>query len=110
MNYSQGKGDHENWVVSEVEFSPDALGKSEAIMYLGNGYMGMRSATEEPYINETRNLFVNGTFNKAQENEVTELPNLADVTRIDIRVDGERFSLEFGETEKLHTTIKFKNS
>ena len=42
MNYSQGKGDYENWVVSEVEFSPDALGKSEAIMYLGNGYMGLQ--------------------------------------------------------------------
>ena len=98
MDYLQGKGIYENWIVSELEFSPYTLGKSEAIMYLGNGYMGMRSATEEPYINETRNLFVSGTFNKAQENEVTELPNLADVTRLDIRVDGERFSLEFGKT------------
>ena len=66
MNYSQGKGELENWLVSEVEFSPDTLGKCEAIMYLGNGYMGLRSATEEPYINETRNLFVSGTFNKAE--------------------------------------------
>ena len=110
MNYSQGKGDHENWVVAEVEFSPEALGKSEAIMYLGNGYMGMRSATEEPYIKETRNLFVSGTFNKAQENEVTELPNLADVTRLDIRIDGERFSLEFGETKNYIRQINLKTA
>ncbi|MFF2753018.1 glycoside hydrolase family 65 protein [Psychrobacillus sp. NPDC058041] len=98
INYSQGKGELENWIVSEVEFHPDTLGKSEAIMCLGNGYLGLRSAPEEPYRNERRNLFVNGTFNKAEENEVTELPNLADVTKIDIRVDGERFSLEFGKT------------
>ena len=110
MNYSQGKGDHENWIVSEVEFSPDALGKSEAIMYLGNGYMGLRSATEEPYIKETRNLFVSGTFNKAQENEVTELPNLADVTRLDIRIDGERFSLEFGETKNYIRQLNIKTA
>lgn len=110
MDYSQGKGIYENWIVSELEFSPDTLGKSEAIMYLGNGYMGMRSATEEPYINETRNLFVSGTFNKAQKNEVTELPNLADVTRLDIRVDGERFSLEFGETKNYTRQLNLKTA
>ena len=110
MNYSQGKGDLENWIVSEVDFHPDALGKSEAIMYLGNGYMGLRSATEEPYIKEKRNLFVSGTFNKAQENEVTELPNLADVTRLDIRVDGERFSLEFGETKDYIRQLNLKTA
>ena len=110
MHYSQGKGDLENWLVSEVKFSPDKLGKSEAIMYLGNGYMGLRSAAEEPYIKETRNLFVSGTFNKAQENEVTELPNLADVTRVDIRIDGERFSLEFGGTKDYIRQLNLKTA
>lgn len=110
INYSQGKGDLENWIVSEMEFNPDALGKCEAIMCLGNGYLGLRSATEEPYMRETRNLFVNGTFNKAEENEVTELPNLADVSKIDIRVDGERFSLEFGETRDYIRQINLKTA
>jgi hypothetical glycosyl hydrolase len=110
MDYKQGTGEFENWVVSETAFSSDFLGKCEAIMSLGNGYMGMRSATEEPYIQEKRNWFVNGTFNKAQANEVTELPNLADVTRIDIRVDGERFSLEFGETENYIRQLNLKTA
>ncbi|WP_172370000.1 glycoside hydrolase family 65 protein [Sporosarcina jiandibaonis] len=110
INYSQGKGDYENWVVSELAFLPDELGKSESIMYLGNGYMGMRSATEEPYIKETRNLFVSGTFNKAHENEVTELPNLADVTRLDIRVDGERLSLELGEMKNYIRQLNLKTA
>ncbi|QFF99154.1 glycoside hydrolase family 65 protein [Psychrobacillus glaciei] len=110
ISYSDGKEDLENWIVSELGFHPDTLGKSEAIMCLGNGYMGLRSATEEPYMKETRNLFVNGTFNKAQVNEVTELPNLADVTKIDIRIDGERFSLEFGEKKDYIRQINLKTA
>lgn len=110
MNYSVGQGDLENWLISEMVFEPDVLGKSEAIMYLGNGYMGLRSATEEPYMKEVRNLFVSGTFNKAEENEVTELSNLADVTRLDIRVDGERFSLEFGKTKDYIKQLNLKTA
>lgn len=98
LDYKKGKSDMKNWIISETVFSSDLLGKCEAIMYLGNGYLGVRSATEEPYIKETRNMFVNGTFNKAFENESTELPNIADITKLDIRVDGERFSLELGKT------------
>lgn len=110
LSYSHGKGELENWIVSEDEFQPDTLGKSEAIMYLGNGYMGLRSATEEPYMKEVRNLFLSGTFNKAGENEVTELPNLADVTRLDIRVDGDRFSLEFGKIKDYIKQLNIKTA
>ncbi|ANU22033.1 glycoside hydrolase family 65 protein [Planococcus donghaensis] len=110
INYSVGTGDLKNWIVAETDFSADVLGKSEAIMMLGNGYMGLRSATEEPYIQEKRNLFINGTFNKSQENEVTELPNAADFTQLDIRVDGERFSLEFGETNEYIKQLNLKTA
>ncbi|MDS9472467.1 glycoside hydrolase family 65 protein [Sporosarcina pasteurii] len=110
LDYSQGKGEFKNWIISEVDFSSNALGKCEAIMSLGNGYMGLRSVTEEPYIHETRNLFVSGTFNKAAENEVTELPNLADVTRLDIRIDGERFSLELGQTNNYVRQLNLKTA
>ncbi|GIP21942.1 glycoside hydrolase family 65 protein [Paenibacillus sp. J22TS3] len=97
LNYSKRVSDDlMQWVVAEEQFSTLTLGKCEAIMSLGNGYMGLRSATEEPYIGEKRNLFVNGTFNKFDEEEVTELPNAADLTRLDLRIDGERFSLEKG--------------
>lgn len=98
MNYTYGSGEFENWIVSEEGFSTKHLGKAEAIFTLGNGYMGLRSATEESYLDEQRNLLINGTFNKFSEVEVPELPNIADVTNIDFTVDGERFSLESGET------------
>src|SRR5690606_7976968 len=73
-----------------------------------NGYMGLRSSTEEPYLQEQRNFFINGTFNRSEQNEVTELPNLADIVRLDIRVDGERFSLEVGKTSDYVRQLNLK--
>lgn len=110
MDYSTGTGDLKDWIVADTAFSVDSLGKSEAVMMLGNGYMGLRSAAEEPYIREKRNLFINGTFNKSQENEVTELPNAADVTQLDIRVDGECFSLELGKTTEYIKALNLKTA
>lgn len=92
MDYSRVK----DWIIREDSFDADHLGKCEAIMSLGNGYMGLRSATEERYLGETRDMLVNGTFNKFDENEVTELPNAADVTAVELRIDGERFALDQG--------------
>lgn len=110
MNYNFGKGHLENWVVAEDSFDPKHLGKCEAIMYLGNGYMGVRSAAEEFYFGETRNTFISGTFNKFDEYEVTELPNAADVTSLDITVDGERFNLQFGHVEEYIRTLNLQTA
>ncbi len=95
MDYSKIK----EGIIRENTFDPEQLGKCEAIMSLGNGYLGVRSAAEEHYMQETRGAFVAGTFNKFDENEVTELPNAADMTAVDIFLDGERFSLADGVTE-----------
>ncbi|WP_281863914.1 glycoside hydrolase family 65 protein [Planomicrobium okeanokoites] len=110
MDYSIGKNNYENWILGDQDFSAFHLGKTETVMLLGNGYMGLRSAAEEPYLNEKRNLFINGTFNKADQNEVTELPNAADATRLDILIDGERFSLEFGETGDYSKQLNLKDA
>lgn len=93
MDYSAAK----DWVLAEKDFSTELLGKCEAIMCQGNGYMGLRCATEEPYLGEQRNLFVAGTFNKFDENEVTELPNAADVLNLTLRINGQRFDLTQGK-------------
>ena len=85
-----------DWIVSETDFDPAALGKVEANFCLGNGYLGLRSCTEERYLGETRDLLVAGTFNRFSEEEVTELPNAADVTNIELTLDGERFDLTQG--------------
>ena len=91
--------DHEHssgWILTERRFEPTALGKVEANFCLGNGYLGLRSATEEHYPGETRDLLVAGTFDRFSSEEVTELPNAADVTNIEITLDHERFDLTQG--------------
>lgn len=90
VNYSK----IDQWILSEDAPDGEHLGKCEAVMCLGNGYMGLRSATEERYLGETRNLLVNGTFDRFDESEVTELPNAADVTAVELWINGSRFSLD----------------
>jgi len=103
--------DKENaWEVYETAFEKDCQGKCEAVLSLGNGYMGVRSALEESYTGQTRNMFIAGTFNRFDENEVTELPNAADMTAIEIRIDGEQFSLETGETLNYKRWLNFKKA
>ncbi|MGL6166727.1 MAG: glycoside hydrolase family 65 protein [Fusobacteriaceae bacterium] len=108
MNYTKGKNELKNWIVSEDIFNTNHLGKCEAIMCLGNGYMGVRSSTEEKYLKETRDHFVSGTFNKFDENEVTELPNIADFTALDILLNGERLDLEKGEVKNYSRDLNLK--
>lgn len=97
------------WRIRETEFHNKALGKCEAVMSLGNGYLGLRSATEESYPGETRNCFVAGTFDKFDEYEVTELPNTADITQIEITLDGEEFHLDTGKIEAYNRELCLKS-
>nr|WP_289707198.1 glycosyl hydrolase family 65 protein [Enterocloster clostridioformis] len=86
----------DQWILAEDAPDLEHLGKCEAVMCLGNGYMGLRSAMDERYLGETRNLLINGTFDRFDESEVTELPNAADVTAVELWVNGVRFSLDQG--------------
>jgi len=108
MNYTFGQGEYKNWMVCESDFNPNFQGKCEATFVLGNGYMGIRSSTEETYVGQIRNTFVAGTFNKCDADEVTELPNAADVVGIDIYIDEELFSLEKGSFTDYKRTINLK--
>jgi len=104
MDYSNAK----DWIVAEDTFDSNLLGKCEAIMSLGNGYMGLRSATEEKYLNETRDLFVAGTFNKVKEYEVSELPNAADMIAIELWINDERFTLDQGNIGRYRRELNVK--
>lgn len=104
MDYSKAK----DWIIGEAKFDSRYLGKCEAIMCLGNGYMGIRSATEESYLGEKRGCFVAGTFNKFDENEVTELPNAADVINFPMEINGQRFTLEQGEVKEYYRRLNLK--
>ena len=110
MKYNLGKGDKENWIVTESRFEREFLGKCESIFALGNGYMGLRSAMEEGYDTETRNLFVAGSFNKFSDNEVTELPNVADVLWFELKINGEKFNLADGEIIAYERRLDLKDA
>jgi hypothetical glycosyl hydrolase len=104
MNYKKAK----NWIVEENKFDSAYLGKCEAIMSLGNGYLGIRSTTEERYLGEKRNYFVAGTFNKFDDNEVTELPNIADIVNFEIIINGQSFTLEKGTIKHYSRQLNIK--
>ena len=87
--YNLGQNDEKNFIIGEDSFDKQNLGKCETIMAQGNGYLGLRNSLEERYVNQTRGCFIAGTFNKFDENEVTELPNAADVVGIDMILDGQ---------------------
>ncbi|WP_297522682.1 glycosyl hydrolase family 65 protein [uncultured Clostridium sp.] len=109
MKYNTGVNKFENWILSENEFSSDKLAKSESVMSLGNGYMGVRSSTEERYIFEERGIFVAGVFNRFDKLETSELVNFPDLVGIDMRVDGESVSLEFGEILSYEKSLNLKS-
>lgn len=108
LKYVSDNHDLQNWVFSETEFDTRFLGKCESVMCLGNGYLGLRSCIEEHYLGETRNLFIAGTFNRFDKNEVTELPNCADVTGIELEINGFPINLEKGKTENYSRTLNLK--
>ncbi len=108
MRYDLGQGENKNWLIEEKAFDPRYLGKCEAIFCQGNGYLGQRAALEEGYVGETRDLLVTGTFNKAGENEVTELPNLPDLTKLTLFINGRRMAMEQGNTTGYSRVLDLK--
>ncbi|WP_162000147.1 glycoside hydrolase family 65 protein [Companilactobacillus halodurans] len=84
------------------------LSKYESLMFQGNGYLGIRGALEERYLNEKRDMFVMGSFDKFQD-EATELPNLPDIVNMEIQVDGKLLSLNHGIVTNYSRGLNLKN-
>lgn len=103
MNYK--KGNKRGWIIEESKFVDHFTGKCESIFTQGNGYLGLRNSLEEQYLHTIRGMFVTGTFNKASKDEVTELPNISDIVNMEIELNGERFSLNGGNTAEYSRTL-----
>lgn len=104
LNYNKANA----WIIEENEFDHSNLGKCEAIMCLGNGYLGIRSSTEESYTGETRGYYIAGTFNKLDQYEVSELPNIADIINIELELNENSFSLEKGKIKEYSKSLNLK--
>lgn len=96
ITYTKGTGDLKNWLIGEDEFQVQFQGKTESILCLANGYMGIRSALEEAYPFQTRGMFAAGCFNSCN-GETIELPNLADSCEMKIVLNDEVFSMFQGK-------------
>lgn len=108
MKYSELYNGEKNWIVQEDGFNPDKLAKTESVFVIGNGYLGIRSANEESMNKQTRNTFISGTFNKAFEGEVTELPNIPDVFKLDVVVDGQMLNFSRDKISDYKKTLNLK--
>ncbi|HBY57019.1 MAG TPA: family 65 glycosyl hydrolase [Candidatus Atribacteria bacterium] len=108
IKYDLGKNKYQNWIVGETDFQPEYLGKFETIFTLGNGYMGVRAATEETYQEERRGCYVAGLFDKFP-GEVTELANIPDWLNIEIKLDGEIFDLKRGKILSYQRQLNIKD-
>lgn len=104
MDYSRAS----QGILGENQFDSRFLGKCESVMCLGNGYLGIRSATEERYLGETRNFFVAGTFNKFDQGEVTELPNIPDILELELWFNDQKFTLEQGEIKEYDRCLNLR--
>ena len=109
MKYDAGSGENTNWLICESAFDERYLGKCESIFAQGNGYLGVRNALEETYTGTKRDMFVTGTFNKASQEEVTELPNVPDMTGMKIVIDGYEMNLSQGKLISYSRILNLKN-
>ena len=98
----------QGWIIEETSFDPRYIAKGESILAQGNGYLNLRCAQEEGYVGQRRGAFITGTFNKSMEDEVTELPNLPDVTELVLSIRGERFSMDRGCWEDYARTLDLR--
>ncbi|AZR74457.1 trehalase [Anoxybacter fermentans] len=108
IKYNHGKDEYHNWLVTETNFDPEYLRKIETIFTLGNGYMGVRAATEEHYIGESRGCYIAGLFDEFP-GEVTELANIPDWLNVEIILAGERFDLTQGKVLAYQRILNLKD-
>ncbi len=98
----------DKWRLSENEPNLERMRKRESLWTQGNGYMGIRASNEEMYTQTVRASLINGVFDKSPD-DATELVNIPDVVNLEIRADGERFSLTEGRVRDYYAELNMQN-
>lgn len=93
IHYDTEKQKDRFWL-KENEFCPRFELKTESVFAQCNGYMGVRAAHPLSVLEENRGMFLCGAFDKAYEDEVTELVNCPDITWFGIEIEGENIHPE----------------
>jgi trehalose/maltose hydrolase-like predicted phosphorylase len=95
------------WTITEDGFNPQKQHHHETIFTLGNGYLSTRGSFEEGYPDDRRGTFIHGVFDEAPI-VFTELANAPDWLPLNIYLNGERFSLDSGETLSFRRSLDLR--
>lgn len=98
----------DDWWIGRTKPDISHLSKMESLMFQGNGYFGIRGTTEEHYMEEKRDMFVLGTFDKYVD-EATELPNLPDIVNLEFKINDEVMKLNHGVVTDFTRELNLKN-
>ncbi|NIM92199.1 MAG: beta-phosphoglucomutase [Anaerolineales bacterium] len=96
-----------NWRVAEAEFRPDCQHHQETILTQGNGYLGTRGSFEERFPNDRQATFIHGMWDDVPI-VFTELVNAPDWTSLEIRINGQRFSMDREKVEDYARVLDLK--
>ncbi len=96
------------WVLRANTPELEKMRKRESLWTQGNGYMGVRAAFEETYVDMVRDTLINGVFDQS-EGEPAELANLPDTTNFELWIDGERFTMQNGGVADFAMELNMRN-
>ena len=111
----------EPWNVTETEIKKNRMPFWETVLALSNGIFGVRGSLEETNVDyeEYPATFVNGVCGYQPYQHIWKLPgypetrhailNICDWTKIDLTVDGEKFSAAKSELLAHKRTLNMKN-
>ena len=108
IHYAIEKQGGEIWL-RQKKYEPRFALKTESVFAQCNGYMGVRASLGLPSLDGKKGMFIAGLYNRAYEEEVTELVNCPDVTGYELVLDGEpvlpdsRCLTEFERKFNIHT-------
>lgn len=94
MYYYKPVKDEKGLWILENHYDWKYTNKTESVFTTENGYMGIRASHDFKVLNESKGMFITGLFQKASNDEVTELINCPDVVGVEIIADGEQLSLD----------------
>lgn len=108
IHYAIEKQGGEIWL-RQKKYEPRFALKTESVFAQCNGYMGVRASLGLPSLDGKKGMFIAGLYNRAYEEEVTELVNCPDVTGYELVLDGvpvlpdSRCLTEFERKFNIHT-------
>ncbi|OYD26441.1 putative glycosyl hydrolase [Mycoplasma testudineum] len=106
MNKPELKYDLDNLLIIQNNYLPNYAKKTESIFAQGNSYLGLRAVDPEYHTLHKEDFFLAGFYNKGDQNEETELANIANMLQNNLFLNGEFF--ELSKNDKYQKVLDLK--